>query len=57
MSKTQKQVTEALASWVDKICGAAFFGPTAPDDSPMTFTITVTASEWRAMRTLVDESR
>lgn len=43
----------AMAVWLDKITGAAFFGATAPDDSTMQFTITVTAAEWREMRALV----
>ena len=44
---------DAMAVWLDKITGAAFFGATAPDDSTMQFTITVTAAEWREMRALV----
>ena len=44
---------DAMAGWLDKITSAAFFGATAPDDSTMQFTITVTAAEWREMRALV----
>ena len=44
----------AMGTWLDKISGAAFFGETAPPDSTMKFTITLTAAEWRTMRLLVD---
>jgi hypothetical protein len=43
----------AMADWLDKITGSAFFGATAPDETSMKFTITVTAAEWREMRALV----
>ena len=47
----------AMATWLDKITSAGFFGPTAPETSTMQFTITVTAAEWRTMRALVDASK
>ena len=50
------RVSWAMADWLDRITGSAFFGATAPDESSMKFTITITAAEWRVMRALVDAS-